>query len=106
MSSSLLYSTMSLFLVGSRLVAGPITISVSSSTVALGSQSVNTLSVAGLGGGTALGTYDLNIAFDPTILNFNNAVFGTGLDVLGLGDIQSITPGVGTVELFELSLDS
>ena len=89
-----------------RLSASTISLSSASVVVALGSQAVETLSVSGLGGGAALGTYDLNIAFDPAILSFKNAAFGTGLDVLGLGDIQSTTPGVGTVEFFELSLDS
>jgi hypothetical protein len=66
------------------------------------------VNVSGLGSAIApsVGTYDLDVAFDSTLLSFSSVIWGTGLDVLGLGDIQSAMPGVGTIELFELSLDS
>jgi hypothetical protein len=78
----------------------------SSETVPLGSQVTVNIDIAGLGGGTALGTYDLNVGFDPTLLSYDSIVFGNQVDISGLGDIQFVTPGTGTVEVFELSLDS
>jgi len=76
-------------------------------TVALGSQVTFTLDTAGFGNGTtALGTYDLLITFDPTVLNFDNATFGTDLDPDGFGlNPQTVTQGTGTVEIAEVSLD-
>jgi hypothetical protein len=65
------------------------------------------LDISGLTGGAApgLGAYDLDIAFDPAVLSFNSASFGTGLDIFGLGDMQSVTPGSNSVNVFELALD-
>src|ERR1035438_3628845 len=77
-----------------------------SQTVSLGSQASFDMDISGLGGGTALGTYDINLGFDQTLLSYNSIVFGNQVDISGLGDIQSATPGTGTVEVFELSLDS
>lgn len=77
-----------------------------SQTVPLGSQASFDVDISGLGGGTALGTYDINLGFDSTLLSYNSTVFGTQVDISGLGDIQSVTPGAGTLEIFELSLDS
>lgn len=74
--------------------------------VPLGAQAVFTIDISGLGNGTALGVYDVTLGFDSTLLSYNNAVFGSQLDLFGLGDIQSVTTGTGTVELFELSLES
>lgn len=64
------------------------------------------IDIAGLGNGLALGTYDLSLSFDPSLLVYSGIQFGTQLDLFGLGDIQSVTPGTGHVEIFELSLDS
>ena len=64
------------------------------------------LDISGLGNGSALGVYDVNVGFDPTLLSYDSIVFGDQVDISGLGDIQSVTPGTGTVEVFELSLDS
>jgi hypothetical protein len=77
-----------------------------SQTVPLGSQASFDVDISGSGGGTALGTYDINLGFDSTLLLYSSIVFGNQVDISGLGDIQSVTPGVGTVEVFELSLDS
>ena len=83
-----------------------------SQSVALGAQVTPDLEIVGLGDPPSLGTFDVNIGFDPTILTFSNATFGDPslgdqLDPTGGGNtISFITPGVGTVELFELSLDS
>jgi len=63
--------------------------------------------MSGLGDGTApsLGVFDLDIGFDPAILGFNSVTFGDQLDLWGLGSWTEVTPGVGTVNLFELSFD-
>ena len=74
-------------------------------SVALGSSATLTLDVAGLGNGTALGAYDLLVSFDPTVLSFDNVTFGTDLDPDGFGPFQIVTPGPGSVDLFEVSLD-
>jgi|ERR1019366_4936843 hypothetical protein len=100
----------------STVFADTITLSVfpSSQSVALGSQVNVSLQITGLGNQTApsLGTFDLNLGFDPIILSFDSAVFGDSilgdqLDPTGLGNtINFSSPGFGTVELFDLSLDS
>lgn len=79
----------------------------SSQSVIVGSTTTADLFVSGLGDGTApsLGTFDLDISYDSSILNFNNATFGTQLDIFGLGNVQFVTSGVGTINLFELSFD-
>jgi hypothetical protein len=78
----------------------------SSQTVAVGAPLTVNLNVSGLGSGTALGTYDLNLSFDSTLLSYTGTVFGSQLDLFGLGGIQFATLGSGTLNLFELSLDS
>src|SRR5579864_1617094 len=84
----------------------------SSQSVALGSQATVDLNIAGLGIPPSLGTFDVNINFDPSLLSFNNFLFGDPvlgdqLDPTGGGNtFNFINPGVGTVELFDLSLDS
>jgi hypothetical protein len=95
---------------------GTITLSVlpASQTVGLGSQVTASLQIAGLGNLTApsLGTFDVSLGFDPTVLSFSSAVFGDPilgdlLDPTGLGNTFSfISPGIGTVQLFDLSLAS
>jgi len=67
-----------------------------------------TISIDGLGAGTApsLGTYDVNLGFDPLLLSFVSATFGNQLDIFGFGDIQTVTPSTDSVNVFELSLDS
>lgn len=75
--------------------------------VDVGSVATVDLSISGLGDGAAdsLSAFDLNVGFDPTILGFQGATFGDQLDLFGLGSLQAITPGVGTLNLFELSFD-
>jgi len=73
--------------------------------VSLGSQLTVNLDVTGLGGGTALATYELLVGFDDTLLAFDNVTFGTALDPDMLGNIQTVTPNTGSVDVFELSLD-
>jgi hypothetical protein len=81
--------------------------------VSLGSPAVVDLFISGLGDGTApsLGTFDLDVTFDSSILSFSSAaygdpVLGDQLDLFGFGSIITTTPGAGYVNLFELSLDS
>jgi len=86
----------------------------SGQSIALGSKVTVSLSIAGLGSFAApsLGTFDLNLVFDPTVLSFNSAVFGDPilgdqLDPTGLGNtINFANPSTGAVELFDLSLDT
>ena len=77
-----------------------------SSTV--GQSIVANIVASGFKSGLApsIGAYDLTVAFNPAILSFVSASFGTGLDIVRLGSIQSVTHGIGTIEVFELSLDS
>jgi hypothetical protein len=88
--------------------AATISVLPASQTVSVGSAAIVDLAASGFTSGTApsIGTYDVNVGFDPSLLAFVSATFGTGLDVLGLGSIQTVTPGFGTVNLFELSFDT
>jgi len=84
-----------------------------SQNVLLGNSVGVTLDISGLGDSSApsLGVFDLDLIFDPTILAFNNVIFGDPilgdqLDIFGLGSFfthDATTPGM--VNLFELSLD-
>jgi hypothetical protein len=56
-----------------------------------------------------LSTFDLNVAFDSNVLRFlasrlADPVLGDQLDLFGLGSLAGTTPGLGIVNLFELSL--
>lgn len=88
--------------------ASTITVLPSTQDVNTFSQAIVSLNIAGLGNGVApsVGTVDMDVAFDPTILALNAVTSGNQLDILGLGDLQFTIPGVGTVNLFELSFDS
>ncbi|CAN7771279.1 hypothetical protein LJR039_007557 [Pseudorhodoferax sp. LjRoot39] len=57
-------------------------------------------------GAPSLGVFDIDIGFDPLIASYQGITWGSGLDILGLGSLQIATPGAGTINLFELSLDS
>jgi hypothetical protein len=54
----------------------------------------------------SVGVYDLDLTFDAALVAPGAVTFGVGLDVLGLGSIRAAAPGVGVVNLFELSLDT
>ena len=81
-----------------------------SQDVLVGSTASVNLVIQDVGDYTApsVSTYDLNILFDPTILQFNSAVFGNGLDVWGMGmnarDASVASPG--TLNIYEISFDS
>ena len=69
------------------------------------------ISLLNIGEPPSLGAYDLNVLFDPGIFSYSGVTFGDPvlgdqLDLFGLGDLQSSTPGIGNVNLFELSFDS
>ena len=83
-----------------------------SQSVPVGDPTDVALVISGLGDGSApsLGIFDVDISFDSTILDFNSVAFGDPLlgdqlDLLGFGSITFFTPGLGSVNLFELSLD-
>jgi len=78
-----------------------------SQEVPVGTLADVNLTISGLGDETApsLGGFDINIGFDPTVLLFDSAIFGDQLDLF-LGSWTSVTPGTGTVNLFELSFDT
>jgi hypothetical protein len=85
-------------------------LSIGSGTIAPGGTDTVDLNISGLGNGTALGAYDINVGFNPSVVNFSSAAFGDPslgdqLNLQGYGTINAINPGNGTVELFELSLD-
>ncbi|WP_350116095.1 cohesin domain-containing protein [Nitrosomonas sp.] len=102
-----------LWLPVSSVMAVAITISPVSQTVTLGNTAVIDIGISGLGdhSSPSLGVFDLDILFDPAILGFNSVVFGDSalgdqLDLLGFGSITDVKTVSGSINLFELSLDS
>lgn len=79
-----------------------------SQEVILGNQVVVDLMITGLGDGAApsLGAFDLDVAFDPAILSFNDVAFGNQLSSFGLGSTQDVLPGDGLIDLFEISFET
>ena len=77
-------------------------------TVPIGSQFDVIVSIDGLTGGAvpSLGVFDVDVTFDEARVMFYGSAFGSGLDVLGLGSVRSVSVGTGAVNMFELSLDS
>jgi hypothetical protein len=53
----------------------------------------------------SLGVYDIDVAYDAAKIQLNAVSFGSELSV-SFASITVDTPGAGTVNLFELSLDS
>jgi hypothetical protein len=85
-------------------------LSIGSGSIAPGGTDTVDLNISGLGNGTALGAYDINVGFNPSVVGFSSAAFGDPvlgdqLDPQGFGTINFVNSGNGTVELFELSLD-
>lgn len=83
-----------------------ITVTPAAQSTSAGSTISVDINISGIGGGTALGTFDFNVAFDPALLAYSSVSYGSQLDLFGLGDIQSATLSTGTVNVFELSLES
>lgn len=79
-----------------------------SQSVSVGSTTTVDLVISGLVDNAApsLGAFDLDVGFDPSVLNFSGAALGNQLDLFGLGTINGVISGIGTVNLFELSLES
>lgn len=97
-------------LIGSA-VAQAQELSIGSETISSGGVATVDLNISGLSpGSTALGTFDVNVGFNSSIVNFASATYGDPM----LGDLLSntfpalsvTTAGSGTTELFELSFDS
>jgi hypothetical protein len=69
------------------------------------------LNVSGLDApGVSLGTYDIDVAWDPAVVQLSlvsigDPLLGDQLNLSGFGTFTTITFGTGTVNLFELSLD-
>ena len=85
----------------------------SSQIVTVGGSAEVGIKISGLGDliAPSLGTYDITIAFNPAVLAFNSVVYGDPilgdqLDLFSLGSLTGTTPGVGSVNLFELSFDT
>jgi PEP-CTERM motif len=96
-------------------LAGAITLQIdpSNQDVTTGSTVNAELVVSGLGSAAApsLSTFDLDVTFDDSILSFldftfGDPILGDQLDLSSLGSITAVSPGVGTVNLFELSFDT
>lgn len=87
--------------------AATVTLTPSQSTT-LGNTVVISVDISGLGDpGVSLGTFDLDVQFDASVLSFDSATFGSGLDLLSMGSLQVVdSPLAGVVNLFELSFDS
>lgn len=97
--------------VGSAMAVA-ITITPATQTITLGDTAAVDIGISGLGDHAApsLGVFDLDILFDPAILSFNSVVFGDPVLgdqlVLGFGSITELKTAVGSINLFELSLES
>src|SRR5262245_39321709 len=83
-----------------------------SQSVTISNSVTVAITISGLGTGVppSLSVFDLDVTFDPTLLAFSSVTFGDPtlgdeLDVLGLGSLAFAIPGVGSVNLFELSFD-
>lgn len=106
-----IYSVLALGL-GAIPAANAVTISVvpEQGTIQTGATTLVDVVASGLSdspSGGAIGGYDLDVTFDPAVLSYSTTTFGSGLDVTGLGDIrESNLAGAGTLEAFEVSLDS
>ena len=110
----ILFLALAIFMLFSTTTSYAITIGFDpvSQDVMLGDPADVNLVISGLGDfmPDSLSTFDLDIIYDPTILSFNSAtygdpVLGDQLDLFGFGSWTSTTPGLGSVNLFELSFD-
>lgn len=92
---------------GASAWAAVVTVVPAAQSVVVGAQAQVDIVVSDLGSGSppSLGTYDIDVSFEPALLGLMGVVFGNGLDVNGLGSLQVVTAGAGTVNLFELSFD-
>jgi hypothetical protein len=84
----------------------------SSQTVGLGDSLGVGIRISGLGDFTepSLGAFDLDVMFNPAVLDFTGAAFGDPvlgdqLDLTGLGAFTGFTGSLGSTNIWELSLD-
>jgi hypothetical protein len=103
------------FAAGSTAALAAINIAVdpANRVISLGSATDAAISIDGLGTGSApsVGAFDITVGYNPSILSFVSASFGDPslgdqLDLSHLGTYVTVTPGAGSVNLFELSFDS
>lgn len=99
-------------LAASSALAIQLSLSPSTQDVTLGDAVTVDVDISGLGDFSpdSLGVFDIDILFDPTILNFDSVLFGDPvlgdqLDLFGFGSFTDVTSGAGAVNLFELSFD-
>lgn len=85
-----------------------ISVAPSAQTVTAGESLFVDIVISDLGAGLppTLGGFDIDVMFDGSLLDLDSVVFGTGLDVLGLGSVQGVAVGPGMTNVFEVSLDS
>ncbi len=77
----------------------------SAQNVTLGNTANVDLKISGLGAPPFLGGFDLTVTFDPTILGFSSAVFGSLLGNPALGEATTIvSPSSGAANLVGVSL--
>ena len=77
----------------------------SAQNVTLGNTANVDLKISGLGAPPFLGAFDLTVTFNPTILGFSSAVFGSSLGNPALGEATTIvSPSSGAANLVGVSL--
>jgi len=76
--------------------------------VSVGSVVGVSIDISGLTAGKqpGVGAFDIDVGFDAGKVSFQSAQFGSWLDLAGLGDFRAATAGAGSVNVFEVSLDS
>lgn len=94
---------------GSAWSAATLQVLSATSVVEVGETFVVRVRVSGLGEAMtpSIGVYDIDLLYDSAQTSFYDMHFGSGLDPLGLGSLPEAKETVpGTLNLFELSLDS
>lgn len=78
------------------------------SSVGVGDMPAVNINISDLGNFAApsVSAFDIDVAFDPTVLSFSSVSFGTALDLFNFGtNITGVTPGALSVNVFEISFD-
>jgi hypothetical protein len=97
------------FVITSSAQAAVISIDPGSITAGVGDTVILSVNIADLvaGGPPSVGAFDLDVSYNASVLSLTGSSFGTGLDVLGLGSVQTAdTSAPGLANFFEVSLDS
>src|SRR4051794_20949828 len=82
---------------------------IAADTVAAGGTFEASLAVSNLVAGRepSLGTFDLDVDFDPAVVAFSSVTFGNQLDVRRQGSIRDFDGTVpGHLNIYEISLDT